>query len=101
MAQAAKDINWVLSPTTSPMKLFVEKKIDAFLGTPPEPQELRARKIGHELVAGASLRAVGAGALVDAVVGVRGEEVARANEVGTEVGNGGESEEGVLGAALS
>ena len=45
-----KDINWVLSPTTSPMELFVEKKIDAFLGTPPEPQELRARKIGHVIV---------------------------------------------------
>ena len=46
----AKDINWVLSPTTRPMDLFVEKKIDAFLGTPPEPQELRARKIGHVIV---------------------------------------------------
>src|SRR6476469_7961213 len=43
----AKDINWVLSPKTSPMGLFVEKKIDAFFGTAPEPQELRARKIGH------------------------------------------------------
>ena len=40
----------MLSPTTSPMDLFVEKKIDAFLGTPPEPQELRARKIGHVIV---------------------------------------------------
>ena len=46
----AKDINWVLSPTTSPMELFVQKKINAFLGTPPEPQELRARKIGHVIV---------------------------------------------------
>ena len=46
----AKDINWVLSPKTSPMDLFVEKKIDAFFGTPPEPQELRARKIGHVIV---------------------------------------------------
>ena len=46
----AKDINWVLSPTTTPMELFVEKKIDAFLGTPPEPQELRERKIGHVIV---------------------------------------------------
>ena len=46
----ARDINWVLSPTTNPIELFVEKKIDAFLGTPPEPQELRARKIGHVIV---------------------------------------------------
>ena len=39
----AKDINWVLSPTTTPMELFVEKKIDAFLGTPPEPRITRAQ----------------------------------------------------------
>ena len=29
------------------MDLFVDGKIDAFLGFPPEPQELRARHIGH------------------------------------------------------
>jgi len=43
----AKDIDWVLSPSVEPMELFAEQKIDAFLGTPPEPQELRARKIGR------------------------------------------------------
>jgi NitT/TauT family transport system substrate-binding protein len=32
------------------MELFAEGKVDAFLGTPPEPQDLRARKIGHVLV---------------------------------------------------
>ena len=32
------------------MELFAEGKIDAFLGFPPEPQELRARKIGHVIV---------------------------------------------------
>ena len=32
------------------MQLFAEGKIDAFLGFPPEPQELRARKIGHVVV---------------------------------------------------
>ena len=32
------------------MQLFVDGKIDAFLGIPPEPQELRARKIGHMIV---------------------------------------------------
>ena len=32
------------------MQLFVEGKIDAFLGFPPEPQELRGRKIGHVIV---------------------------------------------------
>jgi NitT/TauT family transport system substrate-binding protein len=29
------------------MQLFSEGKIDAFLGFPPEPQELRDRNIGH------------------------------------------------------
>jgi NitT/TauT family transport system substrate-binding protein len=46
----AKDINWVTSPSIAPMQLFAEGKIDAFLGFPPEPQELRARKIGHVVV---------------------------------------------------
>jgi NitT/TauT family transport system substrate-binding protein len=45
-----KDIDWVLTPSVDPIQLFVEGKIDAFLGTPPEPQELRARKIGHVVV---------------------------------------------------
>jgi NitT/TauT family transport system substrate-binding protein len=46
----ARDINWVFSPTVDPMELFAGGKIDAFLGTPPEPQELRARKIGRVIV---------------------------------------------------
>ena len=47
----AKDIEWVLSPTPPPMELFTEGRIDAFLGFPPEPQELRARKVpGHVVV---------------------------------------------------
>jgi len=32
------------------MELFAGGKIDAFLGFPPEPQELRARNIGHVIV---------------------------------------------------
>jgi ABC-type taurine transport system substrate-binding protein len=44
---AAKDIRWVTSSSPKPMELFAEGKIDAFLGLPPEPQELRARKIGR------------------------------------------------------
>ena len=43
----AKDIRWVTSASPKPMELFADGKIDAFLGFPPEPQELRARKIGH------------------------------------------------------
>jgi NitT/TauT family transport system substrate-binding protein len=45
-----KDINWVATPARAPMELFAEGKIDAFLGFPPEPQELRARKVGRVIV---------------------------------------------------
>jgi NitT/TauT family transport system substrate-binding protein len=45
-----KNINWVTSSSPKPMELFAEGKIDAFLGLPPEPQELRARNIGHVIV---------------------------------------------------
>ena len=45
--EPAKDIRWVTSSSPKPMELFAEGKIDAFLGLPPEPQELRARNIGH------------------------------------------------------
>ena len=44
------DINWVTHPPAESMRLLAEGKIDAFLGFPPEPQELRAKKIGHVLV---------------------------------------------------
>jgi NitT/TauT family transport system substrate-binding protein len=43
-----KDINWVKSPNA--MELFIEGKVDAFIGFPPEPQELRARKIGRVIL---------------------------------------------------
>jgi NitT/TauT family transport system substrate-binding protein len=46
----AKDINWVTSPTVAPKDLFADGKIDALLGFPPEPQELRARNIGRVVV---------------------------------------------------
>ena len=45
-----KDIHWVTSSSPKPMQLFAEGKIDAFLGFPPEPQELRARNIGRVIV---------------------------------------------------
>jgi NitT/TauT family transport system substrate-binding protein len=45
-----KDINWVAGSSAESMKLFAEGKVDAFLGFPPEPQELRAKKIGHVVV---------------------------------------------------
>jgi NitT/TauT family transport system substrate-binding protein len=46
----AKDIRWVVSTSIHPMELFANGKIDAFLGFPPEPQELHARKIGHVIL---------------------------------------------------
>jgi NitT/TauT family transport system substrate-binding protein len=46
----SKDISWVVSPSAKPMQLFIDGKIDGFLGLPPEPQELRARQIGHVIV---------------------------------------------------
>jgi NitT/TauT family transport system substrate-binding protein len=45
-----KDINWVVGSSAESMKRFAEGRVDAFLGFPPEPQELRARKIGHVVV---------------------------------------------------
>ncbi len=39
-----KDIHWVTDPSVKPMELFADGKIDAFLGFPPEPQDLRARQ---------------------------------------------------------
>src|SRR6266404_6571608 len=46
------DIRWVTSESPSPAELFANGKIDAFLGFPPEPQDLRARArgIGHVVV---------------------------------------------------
>jgi NitT/TauT family transport system substrate-binding protein len=44
-----KDIHWVTG-AGNPMALFAAKEVDAFLASPPEPQELRARKIGHTIV---------------------------------------------------
>jgi len=44
------DIEWVENEKESPKDLFVDGKIDAFLAQPPEPQELRARKIGHAIL---------------------------------------------------
>jgi NitT/TauT family transport system substrate-binding protein len=45
-----RDINFVTQPPTESIKLLAEKKIDALMGFPPVPQELRAKKIGHVVV---------------------------------------------------
>jgi len=46
----SKDITWITSPFPDAMRLLAEGKIDGFLGFPPQPQELRAKKIGHVVV---------------------------------------------------
>jgi NitT/TauT family transport system substrate-binding protein len=46
----SKDINWVTHPSGTSIQLLAEGRIDAMLAFPPEPQELRARKIGHVVV---------------------------------------------------
>jgi NitT/TauT family transport system substrate-binding protein len=46
------DIKWIVAPSAQApsgqaMELFAQGKADAFIGFPPEPQELRDRKIGR------------------------------------------------------
>jgi NitT/TauT family transport system substrate-binding protein len=45
-----KDIHWAINPIVKPTELYEKGEIDAFLGFPPEPQDLRARHIGHVVV---------------------------------------------------
>ena len=45
-----RDIHWVTDPKVKPIELFAGGKIDAFLGFPPEPQELHSRHVGHVIV---------------------------------------------------
>jgi NitT/TauT family transport system substrate-binding protein len=46
-----RDIIWIVSEDSSgAVPLFVQGKVDAVLAFPPEPQELRAKKIGRVIV---------------------------------------------------
>jgi NitT/TauT family transport system substrate-binding protein len=45
-----EDIEWVVPSSGNAMELFAEGETDAFLGFPPEPQELRARRIGRVIL---------------------------------------------------
>ena len=42
-----EDLRWVTGPPQMAMELFGAGEIDSFLGWPPEPQQLRARRAGH------------------------------------------------------
>jgi NitT/TauT family transport system substrate-binding protein len=44
------DINWITKSNGDFMEAFVQGEVDAFLGFPPEPQELRARNIGRVIL---------------------------------------------------
>jgi NitT/TauT family transport system substrate-binding protein len=45
-----KDLQWVTHPPDEAIQLFAEGKVDAYVAFPPEPQELREKKIGHVVV---------------------------------------------------
>jgi NitT/TauT family transport system substrate-binding protein len=45
-----QDITWVTHPRAEAMRLLADGRIDAYLGFPPDPQELRAKQIGHVVV---------------------------------------------------
>jgi NitT/TauT family transport system substrate-binding protein len=44
------DIHWAIHRGPEAMQLLAEGKIDGLMGFPPEPQELRAKQIGHVVV---------------------------------------------------
>ena len=46
----SKDITSINHESGKSMQLFAEGKIDAFMGFAPEPQEMRAKKIGRVLI---------------------------------------------------
>ena len=47
---SAKDVNWVFHPPAEAIPRLAARTIDVFLATPPDAQELRARKIGRVLL---------------------------------------------------
>jgi NitT/TauT family transport system substrate-binding protein len=45
-----KDIRWAVHPRAEAIRLLAENKVDAYICSPPDPQELRAKKIGRVVV---------------------------------------------------
>ena len=51
-----RDINWIAPAAAEAKQMLADGKIDGYLGFPPDPQELRAKKIGHVVVNSAADR---------------------------------------------
>jgi NitT/TauT family transport system substrate-binding protein len=49
-----EDIEWIVPRARSAMEMFADGEVDAFLGFPPEPQELRARRTGRMILSTAT-----------------------------------------------
>jgi len=47
---AARDIKWDFNPPAKGKQLLAEGKVDGYLGFPPDPQELRDKKVGRMLL---------------------------------------------------
>ena len=45
-----RDIKWAAHPFEETKRLLAESKVDAYMAFPPEPQELRAKRIGRVIV---------------------------------------------------
>jgi NitT/TauT family transport system substrate-binding protein len=45
-----RDIAWAIHSPEEGKRLLAEGKVDAYMAFPPDPQELRARRIGHVVV---------------------------------------------------
>jgi NitT/TauT family transport system substrate-binding protein len=45
-----RDVNFIARPAAEAKRLLAEGKVDAYLGFPPDPQELREKNIGHVVV---------------------------------------------------
>lgn len=46
----SSDIDWVTGPPVESKQMLAAGEVDAYLGFPPDPQELREKKIGHVVV---------------------------------------------------
>ena len=46
----SRDIEWVYQPAAEGKRLLAEGKVDAYLGFPPDPQELREKRTGRMLL---------------------------------------------------